>query len=562
MRAVSRRLAPNALLRATVPDDLLRVKQLFNTFPKFPGSEGLREIKDFSEVPKESRLLSNDSLPIAQAKVLRSTFLKKFKGFTAYNPRKEAKDKFLAYELRCRSSNQAIRRLRGGGNPYLQAVLLTAQHKISKVLGRFDFEELLRVSRWGPGVTSSCKGLDVSSSAKFTSRPDVTREFLSRGRLLMPLLPSWSALLADQDYGVICNPMMPVVRGNRISFVPKTAKVHRVIAVEPHVNVFFQNGLGQMIRRRLLKRASIDLNDQSLNQRLAKLGSLTNDLATIDLEGASDTICIELVRDLLPEDWFSWLDAARSHRGTLDNEEIRYEKFSSMGNGATFDLESLIFWALSSAVVDIEGYNSYWVNVFGDDIVIPSGCYGKVTEVLESVGFLVNKEKSFHDGPFRESCGKDYFRGVDVRGIYLKDRPSVVFDWIKIANQIRLLAHRWAQGNGCDRRLKPAWDYALKQIPEKARRFVPKGFESNGLIGNWDEASPTLKSRLPDGWEGYAVKAFGVSPIKRLKQHRSLVTSGVHKIGEAGNMIPLRDRTKYREVSLLVPEWHDVGPWV
>lgn len=554
-RNVSRHTVLNQLLSKKIQRDiaLSRVAALYQLLP------GKSVPINFGALPPEVEV-DLQSLTTCRTSSLKNAFLKKFKGFSGGSPREEAKASFLKYEEHCRASNQRIRSLREGvKDPYLQAIMFIAQRKIANVLGDFDLKELLDVSRWGPGSTSSCKGPLVTSAAKFTSRPDVTKEFLSRARLLMPLLPSWSAVLTDTDYGTIVNPIMPLVKGNRVAFVPKTAKTHRVIATEPHVNVFFQNGLGRMIRSRLRRKAAVNLDDQTLNQRLAQLGSRTNDLATIDLEGASDTICRELVRDLVPEDWFSWLDATRSHFGYLDGVEIHYQKFSSMGNGATFDLESLIFWALSSAVVAHEGYNPFWVNVFGDDIVVPSGCYAKVVEVLTAVGFLVNSKKSFSSGPFRESCGKDWYLGSNCRPVYIKDVPDTAHHWLRIANQIRLLAHNWGGGLFCDASLLPAYSYAVSRIPERLRRYcVPKELGDAGLISNFDEAVPT---RDRHGWDGYWVKGLGSRPITRLSNHRSLITSAVSSISHDVEKQPLRDRVFYREDAFFVASWHDLGPW-
>lgn len=519
-----------------------------------PGSKLPSTQVDWSVEP-EAVPTNLSNLDTARLTSLNSAFLKKFKGFTFGDPRKVAKEAFLKYEEHCRISNRRFRLMRERvTDPFLNDILFVAQRKIAQVLGRFDLDELLSTSRWGPGSTSSCKGPLVGASKKFEARPDVTGAFLCNARLAMPLLPSWSALLAGEDYGVIVNPIMPIVKGNKITFVPKTAKTHRTIAVEPHINVFFQNGLGRMIRRRLKQRARVDLDDQTLNQRLARLGSIDNSLATIDLEGASDTICIELVRDLLPEDWFSWLDSARSHFGELDGEVIRYHKFSSMGNGATFDLESLIFWSLSSAVVEHLGYNSFWVNVFGDDIVVPSGAYGEVVRVLESCGFIVNKTKSFSSGPFRESCGKDWFLGDDVRPIYLKDIPTRPIDWIILANQIRLLAHRWAGGRSCDARFKPAWDFCIKQIPPVLRRrvpagaYVPEGYESLGIVSNIDEAEPPSYKKCGGGHEGYIVTTFAARAVKIHYSERSLLVAGCFRPSSFGqNFLVLRDRVAFRD---------------
>lgn len=539
----------------------------------FPGAN-----PDFRLVsgplPQKEVIHKDSTLASVQERLALNCLLKKFSGFPGKDPRGSAKQAFLKYEEVCSNTNRRLKALRHGDqNPWLNGVLFTAQRKIANVLGDFCLEELLSLSRWGPGSTTSCTGLDVSASAKFKSRPDCTRESLSWLRLTMPLLPSWSALLADQDYGCIVNPMLNVIEGNKVTFVPKTADIDRTIAIEPHLCAFFQNGLGRMIRRRMKMRAHVDLEDQTLNQRLAKQGSIDNTLATIDLEGASDTLSLELVRDLLPEKWFEVLDCFRSHRGVLDGELIRYQKFSSMGNGATFDLESLIFWALSSAVVELEGYSQFWVNVFGDDIIVPSGCYDKVALALTGAGFILNPSKSFATGPFRESCGCDYFNGINVRPIYIKNVPSSSIDWLRIANQIRVLSHRWGNNMFCDTRLLPAYRFAYSRIEKNLRALtVPYAMNgkvganlSNGILSNFDEACPNVINNCDEtqrGFEGFSVMSVGTRSVKLSKTDRSLIVSSIYQPGSTSNDVPMRQKVVYRKEPLFVPgDWYNLGPW-
>ena len=567
MRPVSPRVI-DRLLRSPIPRDqvLTSVRTLFNLLP------GKSPSIDFDELPPEVELDLSD-LTSARLSHLKGNFLKKAPFFKGGDPKQNAIQTFRKFEAHCRESNKRIRSLREGHfDDPLQTIISMAQRKISRVLRDFSLDELLSESRWGPGRTSSCSGPKVSSTAKFSARMDCTGAFLERARLLLPLLPSWSALASGADYGTLVNPMFHIVKGNRVALVPKTAKTHRAIAVEPHVNVYFQLGLGRMIRRRLKTRAAIDLDDQSLNRRLAKLGSIDGSLATIDLEGASDTVCTELVRELLPENWFEWLNAARSHYGELESETFRYQKFSSMGNGATFDLESLIFWAVSSAVVEKAGYNPFWVNVFGDDIIVPSGCYDEVVEALTGCGFIVNGRKSFSKGPFRESCGKDYFRGVDIRPVYLKRLPDRPIEWVIVANQIRILAHRWNNGLGCASELHSAWLFAISKVPKEIRYFVPYGyhlvrddyggFEGNGLLGNFDEAHLWVRSAQYQ-WDGIKTRAFSAKAVSSFESGRSRLTAGIFKTSQYGNDVPLRGMVSYREINLFIPgHWYDLGPWI
>lgn len=99
---------------------------------------------------------------------------------------------------------------------------------------------------------------------------------------------------------------------------------------------------------------------------------------------------------------------------------------STMGNGYTFPLQTVIFSAVVLACLQWRGIPSTSVcaselwSVFGDDIICPSACADDVVSILHLLGFKVNQDKSFVKGPFRESCGSDFFNGSDIRGVYVK----------------------------------------------------------------------------------------------------------------------------------------------
>jgi hypothetical protein len=88
--------------------------------------------------------------------------------------------------------------------------------------------------------------------------------------------------------------------------------------------------------------------------------------------------------------------------------------FSSMGNGATFCLETLIFAAACYAV------GSRRFRVYGDDVIIEPECYDEYLRLTRFLGFSINHDKTFRDGPFRESCGLDVWNGVDVTPVYIR----------------------------------------------------------------------------------------------------------------------------------------------
>jgi hypothetical protein len=258
------------------------------------------------------------------------------------------------------------------------------------------------------------------------------------------------------------------VPGNRFTTVPKDCEKDRGIAIEPSINVFYQLGYGRVIRRRL-KDSGIDLtNGQDIHRRLAREASIRGHLVTLDLSNASDTICRNLVKLLLPRKWFTVLNDLRSKKTEFRGRWHVLEKFSSMGNGFTFELETLIFLGLLLGLSRsdhklLPGKNVF---VYGDDIILPSEYSKDVVPMLSFFGLTVNKRKTFVDGPFRESCGGDYFLGEDVRPYFLKELPNEPQQLISMANGIRALAK---DSKVRSRVIARAWLCILDALPSNIR---------------------------------------------------------------------------------------------
>jgi hypothetical protein len=234
-----------------------------------------------------------------------------------------------------------------------------------------------------------------------------------------------------------------------------------------------QLGVDGFIRRRL-KRFGIDMDDQEPNQKMAYEGSIRTDAdtpVTIDLSNASDTVSLRLVKLLLPEEWYGYLCALRSPKGSVpDRTKLRYAKISSMGNGYTFALETLIFCAMCYAALKLSGHR--WdrslVAVFGDDMVVPQSAVAPLLSLLEACGLEPNTEKSFLGGRARESCGTDWVSGVNMRPVFLKDQPVTVCELFTHRNLIA----RWAD-SFVGRPLKNTEDYIIGLIPEALRLWGP-----------------------------------------------------------------------------------------
>mgnify|MGYP001132712877 CR=1 FL=1 len=299
---------------------------------------------------------------------------------------------------------------------------------------------------------------------KMSNRPTVTSqayEVLSYdwGKTL------WSkSLCAERPY----RSLPRIVRGNRFVTVPKTALTDRGICIGPSLNVTSQLSVGKVIRKSL-RRQGLDLKfGQAVHQGLVKSASLKLDVGTIDLSAASDSVSYELVKLLLPENWFELLDALREPETFIEGNWEQNEKFSAMGNGYTFELETLIFYSLAVALCNCMNYNWNTISVYGDDIIIDSPMCSNLIKALQFFGFKTNPRKTYVDGiPFRESCGADFYAGYNVRGHYLESIPKEPTEWIKLANGIRRMGTENSCDNDFDSRYLRAWFRAIDHVPRQ-----------------------------------------------------------------------------------------------
>lgn len=338
------------------------------------------------------------------------------------DPRHEAMKTFIDCERQCRETNHRI--WDGIENKTMSAVnsvLAIAQRKILDILG--EAPDIRGIPfEFGPGATYSVK-YNTSALDKLASHCDVTSGCYGLAEEFLRTCPGWNDNSQFDLVGPRRPPILRRVIGDRLSFVPKNAKTDRPIGIGPLANVLIQKGIGKCIRRKL--RPYVNLRYAQFRHRdLARSASVDNDLATVDLKSASDTISYAVIQSLFPEDWFSLMDQSRSTHYHIEDRWYEYQKFSAMGNGYTFELESTLFYSLSVSVCRYMGISDVDVSVFGDDIIIPSSARPLLQQVLSYLGFTINDEKSFFEGPFRESCGGDYFNGFDVRPFYLKGRIS------------------------------------------------------------------------------------------------------------------------------------------
>lgn len=279
--------------------------------------------------------------------------------------------------------------------------------------------------RTGPGAARLARGEDFYTKLFSSPLSCSNRRLYNWYRFVIDKDPLWKNAEETRrnTYGDVVADVPSC-----LSFVAKNDVTSRTIATEPSLNAYFQQGVDAILRRRLKRFYGIDLErQQAVNRWYARWGSERGHLATIDLSSASDTISLAMCRRFLPPDMMRVLDFCRSDRLQLpDGSVISPAMVSTMGNAFTFSLQTVLF---SCAVVAClifrdkpvrwRGFPNLW-GVNGDDIICPSSVYSDVAHLLALLGFKVNRDKSFSEGPFRESCGGDYFLGRGLRGVYLK----------------------------------------------------------------------------------------------------------------------------------------------
>lgn len=399
--------------------------------------------------------------------------------FSKFNPgdassaqlrRDAAFSSFKTSEETCALSNTRL--VDVWSRPHLdEKVWLRARRLTSVILGRFSWESFPRACGFGPGASSGLRRKDSCQQNKWVRSAHITAEAIPYYHAFR----TWAGIASLPS-------QLTVVEGNKVTTVPKSFKTDRCIAIEPDWNMFLQKGVGKLIRRRLQRFGILLPTAQDYHKQLARLGSWTGHLATLDMSAASDSISLALCEALLPPDWFKVINDLRSPVGRIGDEAFLYEKVSSMGNGYTFELETLLFYVLTLACCRKEVHGN--VSCYGDDVICPTEHAPAVVNALNEAGFTTNSDKSFIEGPFRESCGGHYWRGVDVSPFYVRATPKSIGDLIVLGNHMQHWNSRFPS-SGIN--WKRPFGLVRKHVPKALRG--PWGVDGC-LWSNWDESQP------------------------------------------------------------------------
>lgn len=218
-------------------------------------------------------------------------------------------------------------------------------------------------------------------------------------------------------------------------------------------------------------------------------------LSSLDLKDASDCVRLDVVEALFPENWVEALKAARSEQTELpDGTIVPLSKHAPMGSATCFPVMALTIWSVLTAIAPKCARKH--ILVYGDDIIVPSYIAPACIEVLVAVGLKVNVSKSFTHGPFRESCGEEFFRGCRVTPVYLRQNPMDDVESLMslMAFTNNLLASPTVTDNGWMIDYLYAW-FGQENVPtsylQASRRADWIGFAESAQVA-WRTAHSTL----------------------------------------------------------------------
>jgi hypothetical protein len=316
-------------------------------------------------------------------------------------------------------------------------IVRRARTRLSRVFASFDPLDIY--PRHGPGAVSTRERLSekyrwrVISPRIVTTYPLDTYFYASIGHVCDQYKDIQKDVSFDESFA-------------RVVLVPKDSRGPRLISEEPLDFQWIQQGLSKAMVRHVeahpLTRKSVHFTDQQPNRLAALLGSIDGELCTLDLNEASDRVHSGLVRLLFPEPLLSALMNCRSLGTTLpDGRQLLLQKYAPMGSALCFPVLALTVWSLLTAGCTDANLRKK-ILVYGDDVVVPKAYASDAMQLLESFGLKINRDKSCTSGFFRESCGLDAYRGIEVTPVRFRTvwssipSPESYTSWIAYANSM------------------------------------------------------------------------------------------------------------------------------
>lgn len=237
------------------------------------------------------------------------------------------------------------------GTPWLESanvrtLLTTLQRTCDVVFSSLgDFSELKagEMPKHGPGVTAEMGKWD--DKFRFPTWPSKLENTYPYDYFGSPNLGDHCLTYGDARPSESESP-------SRVIAVPKTQKAPRLIAAEPTAHQWIQQLIWNQLESRLKASPvakSIHFRDQTRNQELSRIGSMSGSHATIDLSSASDYLScwtVERAARVNPS-FLRGVHACRTRYVTygsgLTKEYLILKKFAPMGSACTFPVQTIVY---------------------------------------------------------------------------------------------------------------------------------------------------------------------------------------------------------------------------
>jgi len=307
---------------------------------------------------------------------------------------------------------------------YAESVIRHAKRLVARVVGTIDPRGVFNTPRHGPGAVSG--GERGAEKMDFTVIYSELDRVFPYGEYFVFNSTHHADLLQEST------PFSHQKTGTaKVVLVPKDSRGPRLISAEPKEYQWIQQGLRRVLEKAIseskFSSGMVNFVDQTINRDLALAASKGAPWVTLDMKDASDRVSCALVSALFPEPWLTCLMASRSTHTRLPSGEVfEMRKFAPMGSSLCFPVESLVFWALSVAAIlhkhpELTAFQAARrVYVYGDDLIVRIEDHDTVLHTLPLYGLMFNEAKCCTAGSFRESCGCDAFKGVDVTPLRIK----------------------------------------------------------------------------------------------------------------------------------------------
>lgn len=386
-----------------------------------------------------------------------------------------------------------------------EQILREAKSIVSTILGKFDLRKFSELCKWGKRAALGLERPSAYLDKRAKLLTFTTLEQLEWLKFVTWDDPILADGLGDGNYRVAVE----------YTTVPKSYKSQRGIAPDAIVGGFLSQGLGTYLRMQLEENTHIKLaRAQVRHKDLARVASKTGKLATIDMSKASDSFVWEHILQLVPRDWLKVLSCVRTPFILVDKELIELRSYMLMGSAHTFPLQTILFYSLAQASINLSPYRGK-ASVFGDDIILPTSVAQQFMFVMGELGFIINKDKSFWFGKFRESCGGDYFDGHDVR----PSMPEGTGTKVPFSEHLAFL---YSVYNGLHER----WDPEEIPLTRLAFELIFQSLEYQPTYGPAPSFGPSecLNVQLPGCLQPIYENKFGITSITQsvIREQRGL----------------------------------------